>query len=98
MDASDGRFLACRSGFYDPAVFEPGREVTFIGKIEGYETTKIGEYDYKLPKVNADVVYLWPVVREVDVVPAYPYGPWGDPWVRAGRWLGLGPRLVVTGC
>lgn len=86
MDASDGRFLACRSGFYDPAVFEPGREVTFIGKIEGYETTKIGEYDYKLPKVNADVVYLWPVVREVDVVPAYPYGPWGDPW--GPRWGG----------
>jgi Starvation-inducible outer membrane lipoprotein len=22
-DASDGRFLACRAGFYDPAVFEP---------------------------------------------------------------------------
>ncbi|MCF6041836.1 Slp family lipoprotein, partial [Xanthomonas perforans] len=86
VDASDGRFLACRSGFYDPAVFEPGREVTFIGKIEGYETTKIGEYDYKLPKVNADVVYLWPVVRDVEVVPAYPYGPWGDPW--GPRWGG----------
>jgi len=36
--------------------------------------------------VAADVVYLWPQVREVDVVPAYPYGPWGDPW---GPW---GPR------
>ena len=76
-DASDGRFLACRAGFYDPAVFEPGRDVTFIGRIIGYQNTKIGDYDYPLPKIAADVVYLWPVQREVDVVPAYPYGPWG---------------------
>ncbi|WP_066097894.1 Slp family lipoprotein [Xanthomonas massiliensis] len=92
-DASEGRFLACRSGFYDPAVFEPGRLVTFIGKIAGYEDTKIGEYDYKLPRIEADVVYLWPVQQDVRVVP-YPYGPWGpyDPWwgpgwgPRWGRW------------
>ncbi len=85
-DASDGRFVACRAGFYDPAVFEPGRDVTFIGHIAGYQDTKIGEYDYKLPKIDADVVYLWPVVRQVEVVPAYPYGPWGpwDPW--GPRW------------
>ncbi|HEY0333003.1 MAG TPA: Slp family lipoprotein [Stenotrophomonas sp.] len=89
-DASDGRFLACRAGFYDPAVFEPGRDVTFIGTITGYENTRIGDYDYRLPKMAADVVYLWPIVREVDVVPMYPYGPWGpwDPWwgPRWGRW------------
>ena len=53
-DASDGRFLACRAGFYDPAVFEPGRDVTFIGRVEGYQTTKIGEYDYPLPKIAAE--------------------------------------------
>ena len=82
-DASDGRFLACRAGFYDPAVFEPGRDVTFIGRIDGYQSTKIGDYDYPLPKIAADVVYLWPVQREVEVVPAYPYGPWGPGW---GRW------------
>ncbi|AXI83493.1 Slp/YeaY family lipoprotein [Xylella taiwanensis] len=81
-DANDGRFIACRNGFYDPAVFEPGREVTFIGKIESYENTRIGEYDYRLPKVAADVIYLWPVIREIEVVPVYPYGPWGPmgPW------------------
>ncbi|HHW4679305.1 MAG TPA: Slp family lipoprotein [Xylella sp.] len=78
-DTNGGRFIACHSGFYDPAVFEPGREVTFIGKIESYENTRIGEYDYKLPKVAANVIYLWPVIREVDVVPVYPYNPWGPP-------------------
>lgn len=87
-DASDGRFVACRAGFYDPAVFEPGRDVTFVGHIAGYENAKIGEYGYRLPKIAADVVYLWPIVREVEVVPAYPYGPWGPgPW---GPW-GPGP-------
>ena len=90
-DASDGRFLACRAGFYDPAVFEPGRDVTFIGHVAGYQSTKIGDYDYSLPKITANVVYLWPVQREVDVVPAYPYGPWGPSrwgwgWGYRGWW------------
>lgn len=88
-DYTQGRFLACRQGFYDPAVFTEGRDVTFVGRIEGTETVRIGEYDYPLPQIAADVVYLWPVVREVDVV--YPYwgpgpywGPyWGGPW---GYW------------
>lgn len=84
-DASDGRFVACRAGFYDPAVFEEGRDVTFIGRVDGFESVKIGEYDYRLPKLAADVIYLWPEQRQVDVVP-YPYGPWGPgpgPW---GPW------------
>ncbi len=92
-DSNDGRFVACRAGFYDPAVFSPGREVTFVGHIQGYENTKIGEYDYRLPKINADVVYLWPVVRQVEVVPAYPYGPYG-PW---GPWDPWGPRWGYRG-
>jgi len=90
-DATDGRFVACRAGFYDPAVFEEGREVTFIGRIDGYETARIGEYDYRLPRVSAEVVYLWPD-RSQAATRAYPYphyydpfwGPWG-PW-GWGRW------------
>ncbi|WAC64481.1 Slp family lipoprotein [Pseudoxanthomonas sp. SL93] len=81
-DATDGRFIACRAGFYDPAVFTEGREVTFVGRIEGYESTRIGEYDYQLPRMAADVVYLWPEVREVDVV--YPY--YRDPFYWGPRW------------
>ena len=86
-DATDGHFIACRAGFYDPAIFEPGREVTFIGKIEGYETARIGEYDYQLPRVAADVVYLWPEVREVEVRPYPYYDPfWGPRWGYWGWW------------
>lgn len=71
-----GRFIACRTGFYDPALFQVDREVTFIGRISGYRNQKIGEYDYRFPLVEADVVYLWPVRERVDVV-SYP-APW--PW------------------
>ena len=75
-DTDDGRFIACRSGFYDPAVFEPNREVTFTGHIDGYDTRKIGGFDYRFPRVAADVVYLWPIRERVDVL-TYP-APW--PW------------------
>ena len=75
-DQDDGRFIACRTGFYDPAVFEPNREVTFTGHIDGYDTRKIGGFDYRFPRVAADVVYLWPVRETVDVL-TYP-APW--PW------------------
>ena len=86
-DRSVGRFIACRSGFYDPAVFTPGREVTFVGRVESTsDMVRIGEYDYRLPRVAADVIYLWPKARPVDVrYPAPQPWPWmgwgwGSPW------------------
>lgn len=75
-DDTGGRFIACRTGFYDPAIFEKNREVTFIGRVAGYENRRIGEYDYRFPRVEADIVYLWPIRETVDVV-QYP-APW--PW------------------
>ena len=87
-DRSDGRFLACRSGFYDPAVFEAGREITVTGTIDGNELRKVGDYDYRYPRVAADVIYLWDERETVNY--AYPafYDPfWFRPW-----W---GPSYVV---
>ena len=87
VDRSNGRFLACRSGFYEPQVFAPGRELTISGRIDGYETRPVGDYDYRYPRVAADVVYLWPERRERDYepVPYFGFGPaWIDPWYR--RW------------
>ena len=81
-DEVGGRFIACRQGFYDPALFQADREVTFTGRLAGYETRKIGGYDYRFPRLEADVVYLWPVQERVDVV--HRPGPyWGSPW---GGW------------
>ena len=68
QDQSSGRFLACRPGFYDPQIFKPGREITLSGRVTGFEDRKIGEYDYRYPRIDADVVYLWPERRNVDVI------------------------------
>ncbi len=79
-DASDGRFLACRSGFYDPEVFKPGRDITVVGTVAGTEVRKVGEFDYTYPRLTADAVYLWPDRnRELERLRATPYlwGPYG---------------------
>lgn len=99
--ATQGRFVACRQGFYDPEVFTPGREVTVTGTLHGTVAQKVGEYDYNYPRVQADVVYLWPKrPLVVNYPPGFydpfwgpgfgPYwGPWGDPyWSR--------PRIIVV--
>lgn len=81
VDRSTGRFIACRSGFYEPQVFAAGRELTISGRIEGFETRPVGEFDYHYPRVAADVVYLWPerIERERDYFYP-PLGLWYDPW------------------
>lgn len=76
-DDTNGRFIACRAGFYDPAVFEKNREVTFTGRVEGYENRRIGDYDYRFPRVAADVVYLWPKRDDTRYIVTRP-APW--PW------------------
>lgn len=67
-DLSLGRFRACRSGFYDPALFAPNREMTFTGRLAGFDTARIGEREVRLPRIAADTVFLWPVRRDVDVI------------------------------
>lgn len=93
-DESAGRFLACRDGFYDPEVFTKGREVTVTGTLDGNELRKVGDYDYRYPRVAADVIYLWqkPVARAryYDPYPWYGYGFGWDPF-----WYGFGPPPVV---
>ncbi len=99
---NQGRFVACRDGFYDPEVFTRGRELTVTGTLHGTLSQKVGDYDYAYPRVEADVVYLWP--KRVPVVnyppgfydpfwgpgwgPGY-YGPWGYPY-----WGG--PNVIVV--
>lgn len=89
-DTTLGRFLACREGFYDPAVFAVDREITVIGSIEDVETRSIGEYPYPYPRVAAEVVFLWPERDDSEVYYVgalgwypHPYG-WGSyrlrPW------------------
>jgi outer membrane lipoprotein len=84
-DESEGRFIACAHGFYDPAVYADGREVTVVGTLQQPEMRKIGEHEYEYPKVAAEEVYLWPKREPAQVYyyPGWPdwywYPGWG-PW------------------
>ncbi|MEO8742911.1 MAG: Slp family lipoprotein [Lysobacteraceae bacterium] len=84
-DRAAGRFIACHDGFYEPQIFAKGRSMTVTGHIVGYDTRKVGEYDYRQPKVAADVIYLWPKQREIREINTffdpYPYPLWAyPPW------------------
>lgn len=107
-DEGMGRFVACKQGFYDPEVFQKGREITVTGTLSGTVQHKIGEFDYTYPKVEASNVYLWPK-RPLYVSRPDPWGPWGpcDPfWSSWGCGWGYGgmgyggwgypPRVIVV--
>jgi len=103
-DRSDGRFIACSKGFYDPEVFTKGRDLTVTGSLNGTEQHKVGEFNYTFPQVAADQVYLWP---ERNYYAGYygGYGGWYDPFWGPGwgpyyggwgGWWGAPPIVVVS--
>lgn len=73
-DRNFGRFMACKTGFQDPALFAEGREVTVTGRLEGFRDGAIGEYVYQYPVVDTDVIHLWP--ERTDQVYYYRHDPW----------------------
>ncbi|MFZ1392885.1 MAG: Slp family lipoprotein [Dokdonella sp.] len=96
-DTSEGRFIACRAGFYDPEVFTKGRELTVVGSVSGTQTGRVGQFDYTYPRVAADTVFLWPrrplVIEQRNAWPHDPFwGPGFGPWWGGGYW---GPPPVV---
>lgn len=93
-DATGGRFLACRKGFQDPAVFESGRDITVVGRLTDFVEGEIGEFRYTYPRLNADILFLW-----ADR-PDYYADPWWyyDPWWPYGRFRGhYYPRTRFSG-
>jgi len=91
-----GRYRACAPGFYDPAVYTEGREITTVGRIEGQTAESFDSFELQVPVLAADVVYLWSErVYYAAPYPAYPYGyGWAWPYYTwgpyYGPWLGVG--------
>ncbi len=81
-DVTLGRFMACATGFYDPAVYAKGRQITVVGTLEAPVLGKIGEYSYRYPQVKAATVYLWPRYQYYYYMPPPYYGGWPyyGPW------------------
>ena len=70
-DDSPGRFIACAKGFYEPTVYTPGRDVTVVGALNGTIPGKVGQYEYRYPRVDATTVYLWPERTAENTRPAW---------------------------
>lgn len=86
---SEGRFIACSPGFYDPALYAKGREITVAGDIVKVETHRIGGYDYRFPVLQAGAPHLWPRFRNIRYVPGGPC--WNNPFCSPWGWPGPYP-------
>jgi outer membrane lipoprotein len=74
VDVSEGRFIILTSGFLDPAIYSPGRQVTVAGKVLGKEVYPMGEIQYAYPLIEKQELFLWPVARPASAEPRWHFG------------------------
>jgi outer membrane lipoprotein len=101
---SEGRFLAVREQFLDPASLPQGTPITVIGTVKGETTRQLDESDYTYPILEVKHIIDWNSIaaqRRRDRSPYYgayypPYGysgfyPYGGFWgPYGGYWGGRG--------
>ncbi len=93
---SVGRFIACKTGFFDPEVYAKGRDLTVTGILHGVVTQKVGNYEYPYPRIEAATVHLWsprPRYQHIDnnwgwngYNPYWGWGPYFSPWWYGSYW------------
>jgi outer membrane lipoprotein len=92
---SEGRFIAVREEFLDPASVPPGTPVTIIGVVKGSATRPLDESEYLYPVLDIKHVIDWNTVASGDsgggaaayYGPYYPpYGYWGAPYGYYPYW------------
>jgi len=86
---SEGRFLAVREEFLDPASVPPGTPITVIGVVSGSTTRPLDETEYTCPVLDIKHLIDWSTVasqRSGGGAAAYygpyysPFGYWGGPY------------------
>ena len=83
LTQSQGRFIALRREFLDPATLPQGTSVTVTGEVSGSITLPLDETEYAYPAIDVKHLQVWP--RSEEVAPRiHPYmgpGPyWGPYW------------------
>ena len=83
LTQSQGRFIALRREFLDPATLPQGTSVTVTGEVSGSITLPLDETEYAYPTIDVKHLQVW--ARSEDVAPRIsPYmgpGPyWGPYW------------------
>ncbi len=86
IDDSHGRFLALYKGFLDSEVYRSGRRVTIAGVVQGEETMKLGEVNYRYPYLIIKEINLFQEEKPIGYDPYYPYH-YGYPWYPYDPWL-----------
>lgn len=103
---SEGRFLAVRGAFLDPASLPQGTPITVIGTVKGETTRPLDESDYTYPILEVRHIIDWNSIaaqRRRDRSPYYgayyppygysgfyPYGGFGGPFGAYGYYGGRG--------
>lgn len=101
---SEGRFLAVRTAFLDPASLPQGTPITVIGTVKGEITRTLDESDYTYPILEVKHIIDWNSIasqRRRDRSPYYgayyppygysgfyPYGGYGSLWGPFGGYGG----------
>lgn len=101
---SEGRFIAVREEFLDPATVPPGTPVTIIGTVEGSVLRQLDEAEYRYPLLEIKHIIDWNTVNveEAATPPATLYGPfyyppfgyWGVPYGYYPFWTRPSPFIV----
>jgi outer membrane lipoprotein len=90
---SEGRFLAVREEFLDPASVPPGTPITVIGVVSGSTTRPLDETEYTYPVLDIKHLIDWSTVasqRSGGGAAAY-YGPYYSPFGYSGGPYGYYP-------
>ena len=74
------RFIACAFGYYDPALFAPGRELLVEGNLSREASHTIDGQLYQLPLVGAAILTLLPERPTYYPPPYYWPSPFYDPY------------------
>lgn len=79
---SEGRFLAVREAFLDPATVPPGTPITVIGAVKGSTTRPLDESEYTYPVLDIKHLIDWSAVasQQSGNGTAAFYGPYYPPY------------------
>ena len=92
---SEGRFLAVREEFLDPATVPPGTPITVIGVVSGSTSRPLDDSEYNYPVLDIKHLIDWSTVasqRTGESAAAF-YGPYYSPFGYWGRPYGYYPHF-----
>ena len=92
---SEGRFLAVREEFFDPATVPPGTPITVVGVVKGSTTRPLDDSAYTYPVLEIKHLTDWSRVasQRSEGSAAVFYGPHYSPFGYWGRPYGFSPYL-----